>query len=97
ARDHARAAGERDAGRAQGQGRVRDRALEAADRGRRRLRRLIPRRRGILAGAARAAAPARSSSEGATMTFNRSDLGAGAIFIAIGLFFGVTSLAELDI
>ncbi len=31
------------------------------------------------------------------MTFNRSDLGAGAIFIAIGLFFGVTTLAELDI
>ena len=31
------------------------------------------------------------------MTFNRSDLGAGAIFIAIGLFFGVTTLMELDI
>jgi hypothetical protein len=31
------------------------------------------------------------------MTFNRSDLGAGAIFIAIGLFFGITTLAELDI
>jgi len=31
------------------------------------------------------------------MTFNRSDLGAGAIFIAIGLFFGVTTLLELDI
>lgn len=31
------------------------------------------------------------------MTFNRSDLGAGAIFIAIGLFFGITTLMELDI
>ena len=31
------------------------------------------------------------------MTFNRSDLGAGAIFIAIGLFFGLTTLADLDI
>ena len=31
------------------------------------------------------------------MTFNRSDLGAGAIFIAIGLFFGVNTLMELDI
>lgn len=31
------------------------------------------------------------------MTFNRSDLGAGAIFVAIGLFFGVTTLMELDI
>ena len=31
------------------------------------------------------------------MTFNRSDLGAGAIFIAIGLFFGVTTLLELDV
>jgi hypothetical protein len=31
------------------------------------------------------------------MTFNRSDLGAGAIFIAIGLFFGITTLMELDV
>ncbi|MCO5158818.1 MAG: tripartite tricarboxylate transporter TctB family protein [Aquamicrobium sp.] len=31
------------------------------------------------------------------MTFNRSDLGAGAIFVAIGLFFGVTTLMDLDI
>ena len=31
------------------------------------------------------------------MTYNRSDLGAGAIFITIGLFFGVTTLVELDI
>lgn len=31
------------------------------------------------------------------MTFNRSDLGAGAIFIAIGLFFGITTLLELNI
>lgn len=31
------------------------------------------------------------------MTFNRSDLGAGAIFIAIGLFFGINTLMELDI
>ncbi|MCO5148278.1 MAG: tripartite tricarboxylate transporter TctB family protein [Aquamicrobium sp.] len=31
------------------------------------------------------------------MTFNRSDLGAGAIFVAIGLFFGATTLMELDI
>ena len=31
------------------------------------------------------------------MTYNRSDLGAGAIFITIGLFFGITTLAELDI
>lgn len=31
------------------------------------------------------------------MTFNRSDVGAGAIFIAIGLFFGLTTLFELNI
>lgn len=31
------------------------------------------------------------------MTFNRSDIGAGAIFIAIGLFFGITTLMELNI
>ncbi|MET3663319.1 tripartite tricarboxylate transporter TctB family protein [Aquamicrobium ahrensii] len=31
------------------------------------------------------------------MTFNRSDVGAGAIFIAIGLFFGLTTVFELDI
>lgn len=31
------------------------------------------------------------------MTFNRSDLGAGAIFIAIGLFFAITTLMELDV
>lgn len=31
------------------------------------------------------------------MTFNRSDLGAGAIFIAIGLGFGLMTLSGLDI
>ncbi len=31
------------------------------------------------------------------MTLNRSDLGAGAIFIAIGLFFGITTLMDLDV
>jgi hypothetical protein len=31
------------------------------------------------------------------VTFNRSDIGAGAIFIAIGLFFGVNTLIDLDI
>lgn len=31
------------------------------------------------------------------MTFNRSDLGAGAIFVAIGLFFGLMTLYGLDI
>lgn len=31
------------------------------------------------------------------MSFNRSDVGAGAIFIAIGLFFGLVTLFELDI
>src|SRR5690606_6168091 len=32
-----------------------------------------------------------------TMSFNRSDVGAGALFIAIGLFFGLMTLFELDI
>ena len=31
------------------------------------------------------------------MSFNRSDVGAGALFIAIGLFFGLMTLFELDI
>jgi hypothetical protein len=31
------------------------------------------------------------------MTFNRNDVGAGAIFIALGLFFGIMTLMELDI
>jgi len=31
------------------------------------------------------------------MTFNKSDVGAGAIFIAIGLFFGLMTLSGLDI
>ncbi|KAB2862749.1 MAG: tripartite tricarboxylate transporter TctB family protein, partial [Bauldia sp.] len=31
------------------------------------------------------------------MTFNKSDLGAGAIFIAIGLGFAAMTFAELDI
>ena len=31
------------------------------------------------------------------MTYNKSDVGAGAIFIAIGLFFGLMTLSGLDI
>lgn len=31
------------------------------------------------------------------MTFNRSDIGAGAIFIAIGLFFGLMTLSGLEV
>lgn len=31
------------------------------------------------------------------MTFNKSDVGAGAIFIAIGLFFGLMTLSGLEI
>ncbi|MBI1621404.1 tripartite tricarboxylate transporter TctB family protein [Aquamicrobium zhengzhouense] len=31
------------------------------------------------------------------MTFNRSDVGAGSIFVAIGLFFGLMTLYGLDI
>jgi hypothetical protein len=31
------------------------------------------------------------------MTFNRNDVGAGVIFIALGLFFGILTLMELNI
>src|SRR5690606_8490719 len=92
----ARAAGERHARRAQGQGRIRDSPLEAADRGGRRLRRLSGRRM-ALAGAAPAAPVFSGETRTRPMTFNRSDLGAGAIFIAIGLGFAAITLLELDI